>query len=67
MHFPVRRDKRMPRKRLPPRPKQDPEQLKRFIETAREVEVDENPEAFQRAFERVVKPPPRKTQRKVPR
>jgi hypothetical protein len=42
----------MPRK---PKPKPDnPEQFKRFIEMAREVEVDESPEAVDRAFERVV-------------
>jgi hypothetical protein len=41
----------MPRK---PRPKPDnPEQFKRFLEVAREVEVDENPNAFDRAFKRV--------------
>ena len=33
----------------------DPEQSKRFIDTAREVEADESPEAFERAFEAVVK------------
>lgn len=32
----------------------DPAESQRFIETAREVEVDESPEAFDRAFERVV-------------
>jgi len=49
----------MPRK--PPRPRQttDPEQHKRFIATAREVEVDESPDAMDRAFKRVV-PPRRK-------
>ena len=31
----------------------DPEQLKRFREMAREVEVDEREGAFDRAFERV--------------
>jgi hypothetical protein len=44
----------MPRK--PPRPRQtaDPEQHKRFLDMAREVEVDETPKAFDRAFERVI-------------
>jgi hypothetical protein len=44
----------MPRK--PPRPRQttDPEQHKRFIDMAREVEVDETPGAFDRAFRKVV-------------
>jgi hypothetical protein len=43
----------MPRK---PKPKpDDPEQFKRFIKTAREVEVDESPEAIDRAFNKVVR------------
>jgi hypothetical protein len=43
----------MPRK---PKPKPDnPEQFKRFIEMAREVGVDESPEAIDRGFERVVR------------
>jgi hypothetical protein len=43
----------MPRK---PKPKPDnPEQFKRFIDMARKVEVDESPEAFDRAFEIVVR------------
>ena len=52
----------MPRK--PPRPRKtsDPEQLKRFINMAREVEVDERPEAFDRAFNKVMRPS--KSQRK---
>jgi hypothetical protein len=52
----------MPRKPAAPRPKTDPEQLKRFIDMAREVEVDESPGAFDRAFNEVVrpKPPPKK-------
>ena len=32
----------------------DPEQSKRFVETARELEADETGEAFQRAFEKIV-------------
>jgi hypothetical protein len=37
-----------------PKPKPDnPEQLKRFIDMAREVEVDESPDALDRAFDRV--------------
>jgi hypothetical protein len=43
----------MPRK---PRPKpDDPEQFRRFIDMAREVEADESPEALDRAFNRVVR------------
>lgn len=38
-------------------PKPDnPEQFKRFIEMAREVEVDESPDALDRAFNKVVRP-----------
>ena len=45
-----------------PTPKPDnPEQFKRFIETAREVGADERPEAIDRAFERVMGRP-RKTE-----
>lgn len=35
----------------------DPAESERFIDTAREVEVDESPGAMDRAFERVVRPP----------
>jgi hypothetical protein len=31
----------------------DPEQSKRFIETAREVEADESAEAFDKAFKKI--------------
>lgn len=42
---------------MPRKPKQDdPAQSKRFIEAARKVEVDERPEAFERAFKKVVPP-----------
>jgi hypothetical protein len=34
----------------------DPEQSKRFVETAREIETDETGEAFRRAFEKIVPP-----------
>jgi hypothetical protein len=38
-----------------PAPKpDDPEQSKRFIDTAREIGADEDPEAFERAFKKVV-------------
>lgn len=44
----------MPRK---PNPQPDyPEQFKRFVETAREVEVDESPDAIDRAFNKVIHP-----------
>lgn len=34
----------------------DPTESQRFIDMAREIEVDESPEAFDRAFKAVVKP-----------
>lgn len=34
----------------------DLEQYRRFVETARELEADESPDAMDKAFERVVKP-----------
>jgi hypothetical protein len=44
----------MTRKPAPKNAKRrDPEEYKRFLETAREVEADEEPEAFERAFKRV--------------
>jgi hypothetical protein len=45
----------MPRK-LKPQP-DNPEQFKRFIEMAREVEADESSSAIDRAFKRVVPTP----------
>lgn len=46
------------------KPKPDnPEQFKRFIETARQVEVDESPDALDRALDRVV---PRRRQISAP-
>ena len=37
------------------RPKpDDPEQSQRFIDMAREVEADEDPKAFERAFRKVI-------------
>jgi len=49
----------MPRKPNPPR--DDPEQSKRFIELAREVEADGTKEEFDRAFKKVAKHPKDKT------
>jgi hypothetical protein len=49
----------MPRKPSPPA--DNPEEFKRFLDMAREVEADEAPDAVDRAFKRVVsgkKPPP---------
>lgn len=48
-----------------PKPKPDnPEQFKRFIDMAREVEADESPDAVDRAFNKVVRPPKRPTPKK---
>ena len=51
----------MPRKPAHKPKHADPDESRRFIETAREVGADESPEAFDRAFKRVVehKPPPK--------
>jgi hypothetical protein len=46
-----------PPKRLPKL--SDAERHKRFLETAREVEASEDPKDFDRAFDKVVSPPPR--------
>jgi hypothetical protein len=48
----------MPRKPNPP--PDDPEQSKRFIEIAREVEADGSKEGFDRAFKKVASAKPRK-------
>ena len=42
--------------RKPKPPPDDPEQLKRFKEMAREVEADESEGAMDRAFDKVIKP-----------
>jgi hypothetical protein len=44
------------RKPAPPPNADDPEQSRRFIDMAREVEADETPGATDRAFDRVLKP-----------
>ena len=44
----------MPAHKLPPST-DNPEQSRRFIETAREVETDESADAMDRAFEKVIK------------
>jgi hypothetical protein len=50
----------MPRK---PAPKpDDPEESKRFVDMAREVEADESEEALERAFKKIV--PPRQPARR---
>jgi hypothetical protein len=35
----------------------DPEQYRRFVETARELSADESPDAMDRAFDQVVRKP----------
>jgi hypothetical protein len=48
------RTKRKPvAKPRPPKP-DNPEQSKRFVDTARQIEADETGEAFRRAFEKIV-------------
>jgi hypothetical protein len=42
------------------RPTADPDQYRRFVETARELGTDESPAAMDRAFERVIRKPERK-------
>lgn len=49
----------MPRKPNPP--PDNPEQSKRFIETAREIETDESRETFERTFKKIAKPPKAKS------
>jgi hypothetical protein len=44
----------MPRKPQPP--PDDPEQSKRFIDTAREIGADESEEGFDRVFKKIVPP-----------
>ncbi len=48
---PKAKEKPKPKPKLP-----NKERHKRFVEMAHEVEADESPEAFDRAFERVVHP-----------
>jgi hypothetical protein len=42
--------------RKPNPPRDDPQQSKRFIKIAREVEADSSKEEFERAFKKVAKP-----------
>ncbi len=54
---------------MPHKPRQipkpdDPEESKRFIDTAREVEASEEAEDFERAFDKVAKPKPKKLLRR---
>lgn len=46
------------RKPQPPPNSNDPEQSRRFIDMAREVDADESPGATDRAFDKVIKRPP---------
>jgi hypothetical protein len=54
----------MPRKPKPP--PDNPEQFKRFIDMAREVEADESPEALDKAFDRVIARSQREVREKEP-
>ncbi len=47
----------MPRKPNPPR--DDPEQSKRFIETAEQAGADQDAEALERAFKKITSEPPK--------
>ena len=50
-----------------PKPKPDnPEQFKRFLDLAREVEADESPDAVDRAFEKVIGKGQRTAKENVP-
>lgn len=51
------------RKPEPPPEADDPEQSRRFIDMAREVEADETPGAMDRAFDKVIRP---KDERAIP-
>jgi hypothetical protein len=53
------------RKPEPPPDADNPEQSRRFIDMAREVEADESPGATDRAFKKVIPSPPPSTKRKV--
>lgn len=44
----------MPRKPKPP--PDDPEEYKRFLETAKAVEAEKDPKVFERAFKSIAKP-----------
>lgn len=44
------------RKPPPSKRKADPKQFERFVEAARKAEVDEDPGALDRAFEKIVPP-----------
>jgi hypothetical protein len=43
-------------RKSPPRRKANPKQFRRFVETAKKIGVDEDPEALDRAFDKVVPP-----------
>ena len=47
----------------PPPGADDPDEAQRFIDMAREVEADESPDALDRAFDRIMRPPSSKKDR----
>ena len=49
----------MPRKSPSAAKQDDPKQSKRFIETAKEIGVDEGPKAFDKAFKSITSKPKR--------
>jgi hypothetical protein len=53
----------MPRKSLPKAKQDDPEQFKRFVETAKEIGADLSPKDFDKAFRRVTGSHPKPSKR----
>jgi hypothetical protein len=43
-----------PARKSAPKPKADPEEYNRFLETAKAVEASEDPKEFERAFKKIV-------------
>jgi hypothetical protein len=56
-HLPSEKNPKKPKAKSEPKPKlTDEERHKRFVDMAHEVETDERPEVFDKAFDKVVKP-----------
>jgi hypothetical protein len=53
----------MASKRPSGRKQDDPAQFQRFLKTAKEIEVDEDPKALEHAFKKVVIPTPARSKR----
>ena len=52
--------------RKPPHP-DNPAEYQRFLDMAHEVEADEDPDALDRAFEKVIRPRPPQVDRPLPK